>query len=132
MGTYILLIDDDSEDIELMTETILSIDQSSSVISFLNPLEAIQYLTTASLLPTLVILDINMPQLNGEGCLKRIRAIQGFESVSIVMQSTALPELGMIEKYKELGAIFVQKPSTYQQLKLMLTKLLAQIQEVTK
>jgi len=63
--------------------------------------------------PALVVLDINMPNVNGIEALRRMRANPEFSDLPVVMFSTARNE-AEVRVCEELGAkSFVQKPSGY-------------------
>ena len=70
--------------------------------------EALELLT--SLLPDLILMDINMPDVDGYTLTTHIRAMQGFESVPIVAL-TAIVMRGDRERSLEAGCVgYIQKP----------------------
>jgi CheY-like chemotaxis protein len=91
-GTAVL-IDDDQEDLDLMREAIAVIDPTVACIPFLYPEEALKALLGAELdpHPDFIFIDINMPVLTGEKCLKLIRAEERFDQVIVTMYSTSMP-----------------------------------------
>lgn len=64
-------------------------------------------------LPDLVVLDINMPVLDGVETLRRLRATAATKSVPVVVFSTGREE-SAVQTCKRLGVIdYVQKPFHY-------------------
>jgi len=66
---FILLADDDPEDIELLSEAILEADQNTRLHTVNNGNMVITYLNGLSddELPSLIVLDYNMSGMNGGG-----------------------------------------------------------------
>ncbi|MDX2227033.1 MAG: response regulator [Verrucomicrobiae bacterium] len=60
--------------------------------------------------PTLVILDINMPVLDGEGCLRALKADPALADIPVIMLS-ANEDQETISKFKALGACEFLKKS---------------------
>lgn len=69
----IILIDDDDDDLSTYEEAIELLDIPNQVLSFNNPVMALNYLMQAHPVPLLIICDINMPVLNGFELRKRIQ-----------------------------------------------------------
>ncbi|HVG16463.1 MAG TPA: response regulator, partial [Chitinophagaceae bacterium] len=72
----VLCVDDDADDREIVCFTISKIDSSLRVVHAEDGLEALDYLTRAKeedTLPCLVILDINMPRMDGKQTLAEIK-----------------------------------------------------------
>lgn len=72
----VLCVDDDSDDQLMVSETIMGLEPSIIVATAFNGLEALQYLNTSInevKMPCLIIMDINMPLLDGKQTLVRIK-----------------------------------------------------------
>lgn len=87
----VLCIDDDDDDREIITGIISLIDPSLKVVHSEDGLEAIEYLSHSknSALPCLIILDINMPRMDGKQTLAEIKKDEVLKSVPIVIFSTS-------------------------------------------
>jgi CheY-like chemotaxis protein len=93
----ILFVDDDPDDTDLFCEAVAYINNSDFVyeknsvqcMAVNNGNQAIDVLTTLTELPDYIFLDINMPLMNGEECLKHIRANARFSNIPVIMFSTA-------------------------------------------
>ena len=72
---HILWADDDADDLFIVREVMESYD-GYHVVEMSNGRQVLDYLDTiksSALLPTLIILDINMPVLNGKETLAMIK-----------------------------------------------------------
>src|SRR5689334_6108257 len=92
MNKIVLCVDDDPDDQILVLETIQQIAPSLRVASAINGLEALQFLKDAKRsneLPCLIILDINMPLMDGKQTLMEIKKNPDFTDVPVVMFTTS-------------------------------------------
>src|SRR5919112_921682 len=88
----VLCVDDDADDREVVCYTINEIDPSLQVVHAVNGVEAIEYLVKAkedAALPCLVILDINMPKMDGKQTLAEIKKDKQLCELPIVIFSTS-------------------------------------------
>ena len=88
----VLCVYDDVEDRELVGSAITEIDPSVIVVHAENGTEAIEYLSKAKVeddLPCLVILDINMPKMDGKQTLAQIKKDEQLNELPIVIFSTS-------------------------------------------
>ena len=102
----ILIIDDDATIRllmrEMLTDEIYTINEAENGAAGLEQIKARQ--------PDLVLLDVNMPGINGFEVCTEIRRLYGEADISIVMV-TALEDSRSIEKAYHLGATdFISKP----------------------
>ena len=110
---FILVGEDDTDDQEMLTEVFSSIDKSF-ILLFVNNgkevLSALQKLRDDQL-PCLVVLDYNMPGLNGAEIVKEIGQNERYKDIPKIVWSTS----GSDQFKKlclELGAVdYVIKPS---------------------
>jgi CheY-like chemotaxis protein len=73
--------------------------------------------------PCLVILDINMPRLDGRQALEMLRNIRGYESVPVVLFSTSTaPQDARFALHH--GAELIPKPLHEQQMSLIVSRFL--------
>ncbi len=119
----ILYIDDDPDDRETFVEALGSIDSDIQCITLEDGLRALSYLESNKL-PDVIVLDINMPLMNGITCLSEIKGNKETSHIPVVMFTTSNNQKEM-EECKKLGAYkCILKPSTDADLKLQLTSLL--------
>ena len=115
---FILLGEDDTDDEELLKEVFSTIDDSFS-LTFINNgrkfLSSLDMLSDDNL-PCLIILDYNMPELNGAEILKKLKHNNRYHSIPKIIWSTSGSET-----YKKtclsLGACeYIIKPSNVNDL----------------
>ncbi len=109
----ILYVDDDADDREFLAEAIKGVNATVEVRFAENGLEALNLLdtikNTPAELPCLIILDINMPYLDGRETFRRIRNHTQLQSIPIVVfTSSANPNDRAL--FNELGIEFITKP----------------------
>lgn len=87
----ILIVDDDREDRELLEEVITSEDPLTMVHSLANGYQLLDYLEKCSHenLPHIVILDYNMPLLNGAELLAILCKDVRYSTIPMVILSTS-------------------------------------------
>lgn len=124
------IIDDD----EIYTFTVKRIiaraDIAEQSIFFDNGASAIHFFKenaqNGDILPELILLDINMPQLNGwqflEEYVKLVPSLAKKTSIFIVSSSIDADDYARAKKYKEVSD-FIAKPITVENLRNILAKL---------
>ncbi len=107
----ILLIDDDEDDRKLFFEATADYDRAIQCIGAADAREAMLYLNnTAHALPDFIFLDLRMPGLSGEECLKEIKRDSRLASIPVIVYTTSRDEKESA-RLKELGAAhFMSKP----------------------
>jgi CheY-like chemotaxis protein len=117
MARIVLCVDDDPDDRELIRNAIFNVDPSYTVAHATNGKEALQYLIRASEseLPCLIILDINMPVMDGKQALAEIKKNNKLSQVPIVVFSTSShpADLYFCQKY---GVELVTKPTNFNEI----------------
>jgi len=121
----VLLIDDDRDDHEFFMEALHEIDSSITCTAFFDGEQALGRLKNiASEVPDLIILDTNMPKLNGKQILAELKRIPNLKEVPVVMYSTFFSERDNIE-LTNLGAMhYLAKPSKFDEFRSSLKELL--------
>jgi CheY-like chemotaxis protein len=117
MARIVLCVDDDPDDRELIRNAIFNVDPSYTVAHATNGKEALQYLSraTENELPCLVILDINMPVMDGKQALVEIKKIKKLDQVPIVVFSTSSHPSDLFF-CKQHGVELVTKPANFKQI----------------
>ena len=91
----VVYADDDPDDIELVKEAFEQYAFNVKLEIFSDGLTALSYLHNLSVvdaMPCLIILDINMPGINGKDCLKKIRQIDHFNEVPVVLFTASVSD----------------------------------------
>ncbi|HLA54676.1 MAG TPA: response regulator [Flavobacterium sp.] len=120
----ILLVDDDTDDQFFFLDAINSINESLQCEVANNGVEAIDHLQKIPPPPSLIFLDLNMPMMNGYECLERIKKLEKFSQIPVIIFTTSNNPKDR-ELTKKLGAkIFLTKTSDFRQLQFQLSEIL--------
>jgi len=115
---FILLGEDDIDDEELLKELFSTVDHSFELTFINNGRRLIEHLGTLSdnQLPCLLILDYNMPELNGGDILEDLKTKDRYADIPKIIWSTSGTETYR-KKCLELGAAdYIIKPSRVSEL----------------
>jgi CheY-like chemotaxis protein len=114
----ILLVDDDPEDRAIMQEAIELAPGKDTFWFAENGEDALSKLETFYLsghLPCLIVLDLNMPRMNGTQTLSFLKADQRFCDIPVIIYSTSVNLLEK-EKCMRLGAhSYIVKPVSFKE-----------------
>jgi CheY-like chemotaxis protein len=117
----VVYADDDPDDIELVEEAFRQFANNVEVVTFPDGSQAVSYLKNLSEedpLPCLVIFDINMPVLNGKEALVRLRQMEKYEDVPVVLFTTSSMPLDK-NFAQHYSAGFVTKPLGVEQMEII-------------
>jgi CheY-like chemotaxis protein len=110
----ILCVDDDPDDQQMLRYALLEANSGLQVVSAVNGIEALLYLHKAKVsgkLPSLVILDINMPLMDGKQTLADMRKDPDLQSIPVVFFTTSSFEKD--ERFSEQHRVqLMTKPTT--------------------
>lgn len=110
----IVLADDDLDDCLFFTEAL----KNSGLYHTLNVVndgeQLMQYLSnTATILPNVLFLDLNMPRKNGFECLLEIKQSQIFSSLPVIIFSTSFEQSVVNTLYDNGARYFIRKPPDF-------------------
>jgi len=120
---HILIADDDEDDKELFDEAISEISPYILISMVANGRELMQHLADHKL-PDIVFLDLNMPAMNGFECLEAIKKSDALKDLPVIIYSTSANWDQINKTYLNGASLYIQKPSNYQDIKKLLTKIL--------
>lgn len=112
----ILVVEDDPDDRTLLTELLTRTIPNGEIKSVGNGHEAMQYLEAAGVLPSLIILDIFMPQKNGFEVLQEIKDNPRFRTIPILVLSCSSASKDIWHSYSIGANAYLVKPSTEDEL----------------
>lgn len=118
----IVLIDDDEDDQEIFQLVLSRISSSVDCTCFDDASFAYEMLRSSLLLPDVIFLDLNMPGMNGQQFLTKIKQGNGtLHKIPVIIFTTA-SDAGIKQQMKALGAYdFITKPGDINALKGLLT-----------
>lgn len=117
----VLYADDDIDDLQLIKEAFSPYSDKVELVTVSDGLEAITYLENIPVhqpAPCLIILDINMPRMNGKEALKVIRELNRFDEVPAILFTTSSQTKDK-DFAKTYNAGFLTKPTDYNQVDLI-------------
>ena len=111
---HILLVDDDEVDVLTVKRAFQRNRLTNPIHVANNGLEALEKLRDGSLGPRrLVLLDINMPKMNGIEFLRVVRADPALQTTAVVVLPTSNEERDKIDAFKLNVAGYLLKPVTF-------------------
>ena len=114
----ILAIDDDQDDLTFLEEALGAVDDQCTLVTAGNGVVGmgrLREMKTAGALPCLIVLDINMPVMNGRETYYAIRRDAVLKDIPIVVFSTSSDELDKVF-FSGKATGYVVKPSQYDQI----------------
>jgi CheY-like chemotaxis protein len=123
----ILVADDDLEDLELIEEHILSIEPTAELDKFTDGLSAFEYLCSRpdSELPSLIVLDYNMPGLNGSELLSSLKTGNRCMSIPKIIVSSSNNKKFIDECLRNGAAEYIVKPDNVREIHSLAQKLVS-------
>ena len=110
------MVDDDAEDRSIIKDAMDVIDAAHETLFAENGEQALALLASdvcAGNLPCLIVLDLNMPKMNGTQTLRHLKQDTRFKNIPVIIYSTSINQLEQ-EKCMALGAhSYVTKPITF-------------------
>ena len=113
---HILLVEDNADDAELTLRAFRKNNIYNDIHVVRDGAEALEWLfgpdaaPTANVLPAVVLLDLNLPKIDGLSVLRRIRADERTRLMPVVILTSSVDEADIVNGY-ELGAnSYVRKP----------------------
>lgn len=111
----ILLVEDDPADVELTREVL---EQSKIRIDLEvaeDGVEALKYLRRESpyddaALPDIILLDLNMPKMDGRDVLKQIKSDENLKMIPVVVLTTSSTDEDIVKSYTLGANCYVTKP----------------------
>jgi CheY-like chemotaxis protein len=120
----ILVVDDNEDDVLLLQESLRDEPAVNLLHAVHDGEEAIAFLRregqfAAAPRPGLVLLDINMPKMNGFEVLQFMKADPLLRAIPVVMLTTSSREADILSAYSGGACSFVTKPVSFDRLKLI-------------
>lgn len=110
----ILHVEDNEGDVLLIKEGFSLVNPHVKLINALNGREAIEYLNNCAAIksfeiPDLILLDINLPKLNGHQVLEYCKSSE-FKNIPIIILSTSSAPEDILKSYKNYANCYITKP----------------------
>ena len=113
----ILLVDDDEVDVMTVKRAFTKANITNKVYVATNGVEALEMLRSDQVPTTrrLVLLDLNMPRMNGIEFLREIRKDPALMNLTVVVLTTSNEDRDRVEAFQLNVAGYLLKPVTFQQ-----------------
>lgn len=122
----IVIVDDDTDDREIIRDAFDSVLHEQDYVFWENGDRLLNYLadTADEALPSLIMLDLNMPGRDGRETLKALKSDLRFQHIPTVVFTTSSSHRDKQTVYNLGANCFVSKPDTFNKL-IELTKAIA-------
>lgn len=121
----VLLIEDDTIEIMKLNRTISTLNLKHNIIEANNGEQALSILKDKNILPDIILLDLNMPKINGIEFLKILKNDPHLKYLPTIILTTSNNRNDLLECYKIGIAGYVLKPLKYDDYVEKIKKLLA-------
>ena len=119
----IFVAEDDEDDQFLLRSAFASTGVECDLFFFTNGEELLNRLDEADRRPTLVLLDLNMPIMDGFQTLSRLRDQDDYKTVPVLMLTTSSQRDDVTRAYSLGANSFITKPHQYDDLKRTVAQL---------
>ena len=127
----ILLVDDDPNDVELTLRAFRSNPLGNKIVVARDGIEALDYLRGTGAhagrdpadQPQVVLLDLNLPVIDGLEVLRRIRADERFRRLPVVILTSSNEDSDKLAGYGLGANSYVRKPVDFRQFSEAVTRL---------
>ncbi|MEP7108113.1 MAG: response regulator [Ferruginibacter sp.] len=112
---HILLVEDNEGDIILILEALKEGKINNKISITRDGEQAIQFLNkegtyTHAQRPDLILLDINLPRIDGKEVLLYIKTNPELKAIPVIMLTTSSSEKDVIESYENYANCYISKP----------------------
>jgi CheY-like chemotaxis protein len=114
--TFIALVEDNADDEALTMRALKKHSIANEIVVLRDGVEALEYLLSPDQpLPQLVLLDLNLPRINGLEVLQRLREEPRTKLLPVVILTSSNEERDLIEGYRLGVNSYVRKPVDFVQ-----------------
>ena len=110
----ILLVEDDRVDVMTVERALKELKVTNPLVHSANGEEALGYLRRESnKKPCVILLDLNMPKMNGIEFLKIVKADEELKKIPVIVLTTSEDEQDKVESFELSVAGYIVKPTDY-------------------
>jgi len=120
----ILLIEDDAIEVMKFNRVVKTLNLNHKIIEANNGEEALEILRIKEVIPDIILLDLNMPKLNGLDFLRILKNDEILKFIPSIMLTTSSNHKDLLECYKVGIAGYLLKPLKYDDYMERIKKLL--------
>jgi CheY-like chemotaxis protein len=120
----ILVADDDPDDRKLTLEAFAESRLTNELRFVEDGVEVFDYLNRRGRYtneedcpwPSLILLDLNMPRMDGREVLKKLKSDPRYAGIRIIVMTTSKSEADIVSSYSLSAASYITKPVTFEAL----------------
>jgi CheY-like chemotaxis protein len=114
----VIVIEDDSDDQEILTEVFRKLNYPNKVLFFSDGQKALDFINDTNESPFLILSDINMPKLDGFKLREKLKTDEklNIKCIPYLFFSTALNQKSVIDAYSLSVQGFFIKPSSMSEI----------------
>ena len=110
----ILLVEDDTVDAMTVKRALKDLNVNNPLVRMTNGEQALEYLRdSANIEPCVILLDLNMPKMNGIEFLKIAKADDRLKCIPVVVLTTSQADQDRFECFDSSAAGYIVKPVDY-------------------
>ncbi|MBI2850365.1 MAG: response regulator [Chloroflexi bacterium] len=115
MKGVILLVEDNPHDVALTERALKKANVANELVVARDGVEALDYLGDCDpeKLPTVVLLDLKLPKVDGLEVLRHIRSSEGCRHLPVVVLTSSREEKDLIDSYNLGANSYVRKPVNF-------------------
>ena len=121
----ILLIEDDMIEVMKFKRSLSKINQDHQFIESSNGEDALTLLSDKNNLPDIILLDLNMPKINGIEFLRKLKADKSLAYIPTIVLTTSNNKYDLLECYRIGVSGYILKPLKYEDYVSKIEKILA-------
>jgi two-component system, chemotaxis family, response regulator Rcp1 len=114
----VLLVEDSPGDVRLTREAFRDVNETVRLHVAPDGIVAMAFLKREGLhvqapRPNLILLDLNLPKMNGHDVLARVKGDEGLKSIPTVIMTTSDWETDIVTSHRLLANCYLQKPRQF-------------------
>lgn len=124
---FILLVEDDPDDVELMHQALIDYGVSYSIETINQGDQVLPFLETSKKFPSIIVLDLNIPKLHGREVLKKLKGSNRFSGIPVAILTTASSAAERENSLRDGADVFITKPSSVSGFKEMVASIIGAV-----
>ncbi len=121
--TPVLLVEDSEHEVRFMQRIWKKHNIANPLVVVHHGQQCLDYLRAENPAPSLILMDIRMPVMNGIECLRAIKSDASLAHIPVVMLTSSKDEEDLKQSFAEGCNTYIQKPSTFEDLTVTIEKI---------